>query len=170
MRADLPGVTLVGADAAPDDVDVVVVGGAGPEFTYDALNHAFACLDRGAVLLAMHRNLVWRTSAGLQLDAGAYVAALEQAAGVVATVIGKPAAAMFDGALGSLGVGPGDAAMVGDDLDHDVRAAQRLGITGVQVRTGEFQESQLAQGLPPDVVLDSFADVPGWLGLDPFVA
>lgn len=52
--------------------------------------------------------------------------------------------------------------MVGDDLDSDVRAAQRLGLTGVQVRTGKFRPAQLEEGEPPDVVLDSFADVPAW--------
>ena len=79
------------------------MGGAGPEFSYQTLNHALACLLEGAALLAMHRNLTWRTSRGLQLDAGAYVGALELAAGVEATVIGKPAAAMFEAALVSPG-------------------------------------------------------------------
>ena len=104
ITVDLPGVTLVGADAPPAQVDAVIMGGAGPEFSYQTLNHALACLLEGAALLAMHRNLTWRTSRGLQLDAGAYVAALELAAGVEATVIGKPAAAMFEAALLSLGM------------------------------------------------------------------
>jgi ribonucleotide monophosphatase NagD (HAD superfamily) len=44
-------------------------------------------------------------------------------------------------------------------------AAQALGITGVLVRTGKFRPEALA-GLaqPPNVVVDSFADVPVWLG------
>lgn len=166
VSADLPGVTLVGPEVPPQDVDVVVVGGAGEEFSYAAMNRALAGLLEGAALVAMHRNLLWRTSAGLQLDTGAYVLGLERAAGVEATVVGKPAAAMFEAALASLGVEPGDSAMVGDDLDSDVRAAQRLGITGVQVRTGKFRAVQLDDdGEAPDVVLDGFADVPAWLGL-----
>ena len=44
----------------------------------------------GAALLAMHTNLYWRTSEGLQLDSGAYVHALEIATGKQATVLGKP--------------------------------------------------------------------------------
>ena len=62
-------------------MDVVLVGGAGPEFSYQALNQAFGHLQRGARLVAMHRGLYWRTSEGLQLDAGAFLAGLEQAAG-----------------------------------------------------------------------------------------
>jgi HAD superfamily hydrolase (TIGR01458 family) len=162
---DLPDVTLVEADAPADKVDVVIVGGAGPEFSYDVLNHALACLLEGAVLLAMHRNTTWRTNTGIQLDAGAFVVGLERAANVEATVIGKPAAAMFDAALRSLGVGANDAAMVGDDIDSDVRGAQALGITGIQVRTGKFRPAQLHDGVAPDVTVDSFADLPRWLRL-----
>ena len=55
----------------PAPVEVVLVGGAGPEFSYQALNRAFGCLRGGAGLVAMHRGLYWRTSKGLQLDSGA---------------------------------------------------------------------------------------------------
>lgn len=162
---DLGDVTVVGPDAGPGEVDVVLLGGAGSEFTYEAMNRALACLLDGSVLVAMHRNLVWRTSSGMQLDTGAYLAGLEAAAGLEATVIGKPAPAMFEAGLRSLGLAADAVAMVGDDLDSDVRAAQSLGITGVQVRTGKFRAAQLDDGRAPDVLLDSFADVPGWLGL-----
>jgi HAD superfamily hydrolase (TIGR01458 family) len=163
VGADLAGVALVGPDAGPGDVDVVLLGGAGPEFSYDALNRALRCLLEGAALIAMHRNLLWRTSAGMQLDTGAYLAGLERAADVEATIVGKPARAMFDAALAAVGLDAGEVAMVGDDVDTDVRAAQALGITGVQVRTGKFRASGLDRGPRPDVLLDSFADVPRWL-------
>ena len=80
---DLEGVTLVGPD---DEPDVVVLGGAGPEFTYEALNGVFAHLQRGAALVAFHRNLYWRTDEGLSLDAGALLLGLERAADVEATM------------------------------------------------------------------------------------
>ena len=69
--------------------DVVLIGGAGPEFSYQALNQAFGHLQRGARLVAMHRGLYWRTSPGLQLDTGAFLAGLEQAAGTEAEVVGS---------------------------------------------------------------------------------
>jgi HAD superfamily hydrolase (TIGR01458 family) len=165
VAGELPDVHLVGEETPPGDVDVVVLGGAGPEFTYAALNHALACVLEGAALVALHRNVLWRTSTGLQLDTGAFLLGLERAADVEATVVGKPAPAMFEAALESIGVTAGEAAMVGDDLDSDVRAAQHLGIAGVQVRTGKFRAGQLESGEPPDVVLDSFGDVPDWLDL-----
>jgi HAD superfamily hydrolase (TIGR01458 family) len=163
IREDLPDVDIVDERTRPDEVEVVVIGGAGDEFSYDALNHALNCVLAGAALLAMHRNVVWKTSSGLQLDAGAYIIGLERASAVDAVVMGKPARAMFDAALSSLGADATSTAMVGDDIDSDVRGAQALGVTGVLVRTGKFREAQLAEGLPPDVVLDAFADVPSWL-------
>ena len=160
---DLAGLTIAGADdLAP--VDVVLVGGAGPEFSYEALNRAFGHLQAGAGLVAMHRGMYWRTSDGLQLDSGAFVAGLEQAAGVDAEVVGKPAAAFFATALAHLGAGAADTLMIGDDIETDVLAAQRQGLTGVLVKTGKYLPSahRDASGTP-DHVLGSFADLPALL-------
>jgi ribonucleotide monophosphatase NagD (HAD superfamily) len=110
----------------------------------------------------MHRNLYWRTNEGWELDGGAYVAGLEEAAGVEATICGKPSRKYFEAALAMLGVGAARAAMVGDDILNDVVAARAAGLTGVLVRTGKFQPSDLEKG-EPDAVLDSIADLPGWL-------
>jgi ribonucleotide monophosphatase NagD (HAD superfamily) len=74
---------------------------------------AFGLLVAGASLVAMHRNLYWRTSDGLQLDAGAYVRGLEEAADVEAVVVGKPAPTFFMAALGEIGGPPERAWMVG---------------------------------------------------------
>ncbi|AVH55164.1 MULTISPECIES: HAD-IIA family hydrolase [Streptomyces] len=166
IAEDLVGVTLLDDDAADTDAvpDVVVVGGAGPEFGYAALNLAFGHLQQGARLIAMHRNLYWRTDRGLQLDTGAFLVGLERAARMEAEITGKPAPAFFETALARLGVGPGEALMVGDDIESDVLAAQRAGITGVLVRTGKYlPETHRAASGEPDHVLDSFADLPALL-------
>ncbi|OWY62281.1 HAD family hydrolase, partial [cyanobacterium TDX16] len=110
---DLAPLTLVDD---PADADVVVLGGAGPAFSYELLDQAFAAILDGAPVVAMHRNTTWKTDHGLQLDTGAWVVGLEHAARQASTplevtVVGKPAAAMFEAALGQLGVAAGDAAM-----------------------------------------------------------
>ncbi|GAA0543507.1 HAD-IIA family hydrolase [Saccharopolyspora spinosporotrichia] len=158
---DLEGVTLV-----DDDPDVVVLGGAGPEFSYGAINRVFRHVQRGAAFVAMHNSLRWRTSEGLALDSGAFLLGIERAANREAVVVGKPSAEFFTSALRSLGVESGAALMVGDDVESDVLAAQRLGITGVLVRTGKYTAAttEAASGVP-DHVLDSFADVPSLLGI-----
>jgi HAD superfamily hydrolase (TIGR01458 family) len=159
-RADLDGVELV-----DDDAGVVVFGGAYDGFDYPTMNRVFRMLMDGAELVAMHRNLYWRTDEGWQLDGGAYVAGLEEATGRRATVCGKPAETYFASALEQIGVPAARAAMVGDDVVSDVLAAQALGLTGVLVRTGKFRPGDLERASgTPDIVLDSIADLPDLLG------
>jgi HAD superfamily hydrolase (TIGR01458 family) len=157
--ADLGDVRRVDA---PEDADVLVVGGANEDFGYDVLNRMFRRLMDGAALVGMHRNLYWRTGAGWQLDSGAFLTGLERASGVEAAICGKPAAPFFEAATRVMDVAPTRAAMVGDDVVNDVNGAQALGIAGVLVRTGKFQPDDASKG-PPDAVLDSIADLPGWL-------
>lgn len=161
VAEDLTGVELTDSQA-----DVVVVAGAEEAFTYDNLDRAFRMLLEGAALVAMHRNLWWMTSEGPKLDAGAYIRALEEAAGVEATVVGKPAADFFRAGVELLGLPHESVAMVGDDVTNDVLAAQEAGLTGVLVRTGKFTEKALddAPGRP-DHVVASVAEVPRLLGI-----
>jgi len=160
-RGDLDGITLVGPE---DPVDVVVIGGACDDFTYDTINGIFRSLMGGAALVGMHRNMFWRTVDGLELDGGAYIAGLEEATGVRATICGKPAPAYFDAALELLGVPASRTAMVGDDVANDVLAAQAIGMTGVLVRTGKFRDADLRRDDgTPDHVIGSFAALPAIL-------
>ncbi|MGX1672849.1 HAD-IIA family hydrolase [Streptomyces sp. NPDC055400] len=172
IQDDLTGVTLVGEPegrAGPEsdvdvDVDVIVVGGAGDAFDYTALNRVFHHLQRGAHLVAMHRNLYWRTADGLDLDSGAFLLGLERASRVEAKITGKPSEAFFAAALAHLGADPSATLMVGDDIESDVLAAQRDGVTGVLVKTGKYRpETHRSADGTPDHVIDSFAALPDLL-------
>jgi len=166
IREDLAAhVTLV-----DDGAEVVLVGGADetPEteevFAYENLNRAFAEVREGARLVCLHKNRWWQTSHGALLDAGAFVAGLEYAAEAQAEVVGKPTAAYFEAALAQLEASPGDAVMVGDDVEADIGGAKRLGMRGVLVRTGKFRPAALREADPqPDGVIDSIADLPAYL-------
>jgi HAD superfamily hydrolase (TIGR01458 family) len=153
-----------------DGAEVVLVGGAdethetGRVFAYENLNRAFAALEGGARLVCLHKNRWWQTSRGPLLDAGAFVAGLEYAAGVEAEVVGKPNRAYFDAALAGLGAEAEEAWMVGDDVEADIGGAKAAGLKGVLVRTGKFREETLAGADPqPDGVIDSLADLPAFL-------
>lgn len=164
VTEDLPGVTIVSPDDAGQP-DVLILGGAGPEFSYQALNRAFGYLLGGARLVAMTAAMYWRTDTGLQLDAGAFLPGLEQAAGVQAEVTGKPAAAFFAAALTAVGAAASEAVMVGDDIEADVLAGQRHGLSGVLVRTGKYRpDSGHRVSGTPDHIVDSVADLPALLG------
>jgi ribonucleotide monophosphatase NagD (HAD superfamily) len=110
----------------------------------------------------MHRNLSWKTDRGWELDGGAYLAALEEAADVRAAVCGKPSAAFFEAALRLLEVPAPRTAMVGDDVRSDVMAAKAVGCAGLLVRTGKFQAGDERRGAP-DAVLDGLREVPAWI-------
>ncbi len=134
MAVELEGVELV-PDAG--DADVLLLGGPDETWTYSRLNAAFRRLLDGVPLVAMQRNRWWPTADGPSLDAGAFVAGLEYAAGAEATVVGKPAQGIFAVACELAGAAPGEAVMVGDDLESDLRPARELGMRIALVRTGK---------------------------------
>ncbi len=158
LSEDLRGIEIV--DDGP--ADVVVLGGAGMNFTHAQLNRAFRLLLDGAAFVAMHRNLYWRTAEGMELDTGAYVRALEEATGVDAVVVGKPSPAFFAAGVEALGLPPDRVAMVGDDIVNDVLGARDAGLIGILVRTGKYRPEALERAPGrPDLVIDSFADLVG---------
>jgi HAD superfamily hydrolase (TIGR01458 family) len=151
LMEDLAGLTLT-----DDRPDYVLVGDLGEGFTYERLNPAFRHLMDGAELLALQKNRYWQTDAGLALDAGPFVAALEFASGKTASVVGKPEREFFRLALEDLGLRAEEVAMVGDDAETDVVGARRAGVVGIQVRTGKWR----ADAGEADLVIDSVADLP----------
>ena len=166
---DLEGLQLIGMNA-----DAVLVGGCdegeepGRVFSYLNLNRAFLELDAGAELYCLHKNRWWQTADGPKLDAGAFVAGLEFAAGVEATVLGKPSHEYFAAALDALDADPELAWMVSDDVEGDIRGAQRHGMRTVLVRTGKFRPDEVeASGIMPDGILSSVAQLPDWLDANP---
>ncbi len=147
-----------------DVPEAVVVGDLGPEWTFQRLNRAFRQLLAGARLVALQRNRYWRTPDGLTIDAGAFVAALEYAAGTTATVVGKPSREFFRLAADSLPPGCGPAVVVGDDVETDIAGACAAGLTAILVRTGKFRQETLdASPVQPELVVDSVAALAGVL-------
>lgn len=127
------------ADLLGPPPDAVLLGDAGPAFSYDALNQCFRLLLDGLPLLAMGSNRYFRDESGLNLDIGPFMAALEYAAELEAVVLGKPAVEFFLAAVGSLGLPPQDVVMIGDDAEMDVRGALAAGLRGALVRTGKYR-------------------------------
>ena len=133
-------------------------------FSYMNLARAFEEIRMGAAFYCLHKNKWWQTSRGPMLDSGAFTSGLEYAAGVEATVLGKPSPSYFAAALDALEAEPDRTWLVTDDVDADVRGARLFGMKTALVRTGKFRPETLERAdATPDVVLSSLAQFPDWL-------
>jgi HAD superfamily hydrolase (TIGR01450 family) len=178
-RREFDGQRLLPADEAdagpPGTVAAVVIGDAGDDLSYRNLDVAFRLVRGGAELLAMHRNPWWLTPKGPTLDAGAFVAGLEYATKRRARTLGKPSPIVFRQAVAGLVADLGERlprsafAMVGDDPQADVAAAQRVGLRGILVLSGKTTAEE-AERLPdagsergrrrgPDAIAATLTDV-----------
>jgi HAD superfamily hydrolase (TIGR01450 family) len=177
IAEDMPGIDIVyagdhgGHDPAPETPDVILLGGAGPEYNHLTLSRVYDWMAQGVPVVAMHRSTSWTTADGLRIDTGMYLIGMEETSGRKVTAVGKPAPEGFLSAAGRLGVDPDEMYMVGDDLNNDVLAAQVVGMTGVLVRTGKFRQDTLDRwaadefAMQPSHLIDSVADLPELLGL-----
>lgn len=151
-------------DDAESGADFVVIGDLLEEWTYHTLNRALRLLFNGARLVALGMGRYWRALDGLRLDTGAFATAIAYASGQEPIVIGKPSPDFFQIALDTLGVPPECVAMVGDDIENDVAAAQQVGLKGILVQTGKFHPDDLQRGITPDWVLPSVEHILPLLG------
>ena len=165
---DLEGLELVGHDA-----DAVLIGGCDETlepnqvFSYMNLARAFGEIQMGASFYCLHKNKWWQTSRGPMLDGGAFVAGLEYATGVEATVLGKPSPSYFAAALDALEAEPERTWLVTDDVEADVRGARLFGMRTALVRTGKFRPESLENAeAAPDIVVSSLAHFPALLEED----
>jgi HAD superfamily hydrolase (TIGR01458 family) len=165
---DLDGLELVGHDA-----DAVLIGGCDETlepnqvFSYMNMGRAFSEIQLGASFFCLHKNKWWQTSRGPMLDSGAFVAGLEYATGVEATVLGKPSPSYFAAALDALDAEPELTWLVTDDVEADVRGARLFGMRTALVRTGKFRPEALdAAEASPDMLVSSLAQFPAMLEED----
>ena len=130
------------------------------------LSRAFSEIQMGASLYCLHKNKWWQTSLGPMLDSGAFVAGLEYATGVEATVL-EAEARRTAAALDALGAEPELTWLVTDDVEADVRGARLFGMKTALVRTGKFRPEALSSPPPAaDIVVSSLAHFPALLEED----
>jgi len=119
---------------------------------------------RGAKILALQKNRYWHTPEGLTIDAGAVVAALEFASGKRSLVIGKPRKDFFLQAAHKLGLPPDELAVIGDDIESDIKGGQSAGMYTIAVKTGKYREYIAEKTkIQPAAVIDSIADLPQFI-------
>ncbi|MEM9369114.1 MAG: HAD-IIA family hydrolase [Planctomycetota bacterium] len=143
-----------------DEAEAVVIGDMGETITFQHLNQAFRLLGKGAAFVTMSRSKFFRTKDGMTLDAGAFVALLEHASDRRAIVTGKPSKDFFRAGLDLLDLPPSQVAMIGDDLESDVRGAQACGVAGLLVMSGKTTQLPPSDSpVAPDGVCGSVSDL-----------
>jgi HAD superfamily hydrolase (TIGR01458 family) len=157
----LPDAQLEFADLEVNEENpqFVVIGDMGASFTFPRLNKAFRAILNGAQLVALHKKRSWRSEEGMFLDAGPFVVALEYATAESAVVIGKPSQTYFRMVLDDLQLPPEQVAVIGDDIEIDVRGAQLMGMQGWLVKSGRFRKEDLGRGIWPDRLLDNIGEI-----------
>ena len=97
---------------------------------------------------------------GITLDAGAFVALLEFASRKKSILIGKPSKTFYETVLHDLGFPPAQIAMIGDDIESDIKGAAALGINTVLVKTGKFRPQDLQRkDIKPWKLLESISEI-----------
>ena len=152
---DRAGLRLLDA-AGGVQADVVVVGGH-DGFDYTELRVAAQAVRRGARFYATGRDPVFPMPDGPWPGTGAVLAAVETAAGTLATVVGKPEPFIFEVARARLAECR-RIAVVGDSLESDIAGGKRAGLETVLVLTGNTSSEQVEEAsVQPDFVCRDLA-------------
>ena len=149
--------TLV-ADDDPAPADVVLSAALGhPTNTVPRLQVALRHLLRGARLVSFCADRRYPTPSGAEVGGGALAAMLAYAANVAPTYCGKPERLFFQTLCDRLRVAPSRCAIVGDNLESDIRGAKPFGMRTILPLTGVTSRDDLARldpSLAPDVLVD----------------
>ena len=149
-----------GIETRSTDPQYVVLG-YDTEISYEKLSTASVLMHRGIPLVVSHPDMVCPSPEGGLPDTGAYMALFEATTGKSAThVAGKPNAGMILHKVKELGLSPEECAMVGDRLYTDTEMADRAGVHGILVLSGEAtREDLVAAPQNPSLVVGSVAEL-----------
>lgn len=141
--------------------EAIVIGDIEDKWNYQIINEIFKKVFNGADLIAMHKNKFWYPKDELMIDAGAFVNAIEFAAGKEAILIGKPSSLYFKTALEEINSNIENGFyMIGDDIENDVGAAQNIGGEGILIYTGKTKYPlDASYVIKPDFQVNSLKDV-----------
>ena len=150
-----------GGISTTSDTPEYVVLGYDTEINYEKLATASVHLHNGIPMVASHPDMVCPSPDGGLPDTGAYMALFEATTGVRPEhVCGKPNRGMILHKIEQLGLDPSNCAMVGDRLYTDMEMAERAGVHGILVLSGEATMDDLeGSNLNPSLVVDSVSSL-----------
>lgn len=145
-------------DFVQDDPNAVLIADAADGFSYANLNRAFQLCLEGAPLLGVGYNRYFKSGGEVLMDVGAFIVAVEFAAGIKATIVGKPSPEFFHQVLASTSASAEQALMVGDDVFGDVEGALNAGLPACLVRTGKYRQGDEVRIEGDFALVDSVAE------------
>jgi NagD protein len=154
-----------GFDPAAEDPQAVLLT-YDTELTYAKLVALVSHLRRGVPYYATHVDVVCPTPDGPVPDIGTTMRTVEMTIGVrPLRTFGKPAREFVRPVLDALGLGFGDAVVVGDRLYTDLELAAGSEMLSVLVLTGETtREAHDRSALKADVVVPDLGALLPWIG------
>ena len=149
-----------GIETSSEQPEFVVLG-YDTEISYEKLATASIHLHEGVQLVASHPDMVCPSPRGGLPDTGAYMSLFKATTGVGPVhVCGKPNKGMILHKVEDLGLKPSECCMVGDRLYTDIEMADRAGVYGILVLSGEASIDDVEEGeLRPSLVVDSVAEL-----------
>ena len=144
-----------------ENPEAIVIGDIEDKWNYQIVNEIFKKVFAGADLIAMHKNKYWNPQGELLIDAGAFINGIEFASGKEAIIIGKPSPLYFKAALEKIGARLEESFfMIGDDIENDINAAQKIGGKGILIYTGKTKYSlEKNININPDFEANSLKEV-----------
>ena len=150
----------IGVSTRDNDPEYVVLG-YDTEIDYEKISTASIHMHRGVPLVASHPDMVCPSPDGGLPDVGAYLAMLKVTTGKDPVhITGKPNPGMIMHKIEELGLRPSNCAMVGDRLYTDIEMAERSGVHGILVLSGEATMSDASVATQrPSLIVDSVASL-----------
>lgn len=128
---------------------IAVVGGMDRALTYQKVRRASFHIRAGAAFYGTNPDATFPTPGGLVPGAGSILAAIETAAQVKPTVIGKPSPFMFELSAERMGLSKDEILVVGDRLETDIAGGQAVGSRTALVLSGVSTLQQSLEWVPP---------------------
>ena len=160
----LCGMTLVEADHA-SEAEVVVMG-KDPNFNMKTLEVVCQAIWDGADFIVTNMDPKVPTAIGFIPATGPMIKAVAYATGKEPLVTGKPSKWAGEMAMKALGVAPVHGAVIGDQLEQDIKMGKEAGLVTIAVLTGATTAEAAAnapEALRPDLVLPDVNYLPQWL-------
>jgi 4-nitrophenyl phosphatase len=134
-----------------------VVVGLDRRFDFEKLQKAQSAILGGALFIGTNPDPMLPSETGFEPGAGAILKAIETAAAIAPTIVGKPKPNMVKSAVGILQTNPENTLMVGDQIKTDIVAGDAAGLKTVLVKTGVPERGVFE--VTPDIVIETLEEL-----------